>query len=489
MSESDGHLQNRALRRICNEIKVTMPPKNVKICFVLGYPRSDIGKGTLVAQLLAMVPNAHVIKFDGLLNTNATGRHTAQGQDDFGVYQQFNPGRPWTLNDNALILGGELYREFINAYGELENLRIRQHLSLYLELTIYRLWHKLERPQTLIVEVGGVLTDDEVEPLLKPVIQRLQRQRTNTEVILLTEMSHNGEYVKTRTVQDGMAMLLTHDINPTIIAVREPESLRGISIVERIENERIIANRLEENIGRSFHKIISIPFFSEDDIDTYKALVENRFLPYMLPPSNYGKRLVIGTTNKAKYEDFRRYLGNSYQLVQAGEVAKGRAIKIAEGSYSLEENAIAKARAWAILSGLPALADDTGFSLEGLGGEPGVMVRRWAGELGEEATHQDFWQHLQKKTQHLTNLNAEVEQCVAIVTPNGKTRVVFNRIGGYIDKEKVSQPYNGTAYPLAAAFVATGRAKTWSEMDDTEKRHFDEHFIDELHSALRELSV
>ena len=35
--------------------------------FVLGYPRSDIGKGTLVAQLLHVTENSDAIKFDGLL--------------------------------------------------------------------------------------------------------------------------------------------------------------------------------------------------------------------------------------------------------------------------------------------------------------------------------------------------------------------------------------------------------------------------------------
>src|SRR5690242_17994332 len=48
---------------------------------------------------------------------------------------------------------------------------------------------------------------------------------------------------------------------------------------------------------------------------------------------------------------------------------------------TFEENALAKARYFAALSGRPTLADDSGLAVEALGGRPGVMSKRWSGRV------------------------------------------------------------------------------------------------------------
>ena len=112
---SQVYENRKTIREITNLISQYSPNDDtVEYYFVLGYPRSDIGKGTLVAQLLSVTPNSDAIKFDGLLNTNANGRHTAVGHDDFGVYEKFNKGRRW--GREHYLLGGELYRDFIIIY-------------------------------------------------------------------------------------------------------------------------------------------------------------------------------------------------------------------------------------------------------------------------------------------------------------------------------------------------------------------------------------
>ena len=50
------------------------------------------------------------------------------------------------------------------------------------------------------------------------------------------------------------------------------------------------------------------------------------------------------------------------------------------------ENALAKARHAARLSGLPALSDDSGLCVEALGGEPGVHSAYYAGKEGDRAS-------------------------------------------------------------------------------------------------------
>ncbi|HEU4914680.1 MAG TPA: non-canonical purine NTP pyrophosphatase [Candidatus Saccharimonadales bacterium] len=479
MSESDLHLKNKTVRHIKQTIETCAMPDDIKICFVLSYPRSDMGKGTLVAQLLAGLDDADVIKFDGLLNTNKSGRHTTPGHDDFGTYEQFNPGRTWGADH--YILGGELYKNFIDTYGENENLRIKQHLSLYLEMTICTMWAAIGKPQVLFVEVGGVLTDPEVDPIFTPFIQRMQRVRDTTEVILLTESGYNGEYIKTKSIQDGVTMLLSHSITPTIVVVREPEVFMDDSNeLARIERERAIINRIEDNLGLTLYTVVSVPNFAADHMASYTSFAKKRIVPYLQPAGYDQKKVLIGTSNRAKYGDFIAYLGNDYELVMPNA-----RIDIPEGMHSLEENAAAKARAWCIMTGLPAIADDTGFFIRALNGEPGVAVRRWAGELPETATQEQFWDLLKHKTANLEDMSAYVEQCVAIAFPNGKVRIVRNRANGYIDKDKLDLPYNGSGYPLAAAFVATERTKSWDEMSADEKRAFDAAFISDLKAALR----
>jgi XTP/dITP diphosphohydrolase len=478
MSESDLHVKNRALRKLKGAIRDLWPPEDVKISFVTSYPRSDMGKGTFVAQLLATLEDTDVIKFDGLLNTNKSGRHTTPGHDDFGTYEQFSPSRTW--GKDSYILGGELYKNFIDNFGELENLRIKQHLSLYLELEVYRLWRNHGSARHLFIEIGGVLSDPEVEPIFVPLIQRLQKQRQNTEVILVTESGHNGEYVKTKTIQDGVSALLSNHITPTIIAAREPEILKKSSDFERIQNERAIINRIDDNLGHLFTKVVSIPFFKQQDMKEYTAFVEKRVVP--LFQSNKTIQVVIGTSNQSKFDDYKIYLNGKFELLKGSDLVPG--IDIPEGMHSIEENAIAKARTWAILTGKTAVADDTGFFVKALDGEPGIAVRRWGGELGEEADHVAFWQHLQKKLLPLDNTESYFDQCVAIVTPSGEVRILHNKTEGYIDKNKLKVPYNGTGYPLAAAFVAFGRQKAWDEMSDDEKRVFDADFIEDLEKNL-----
>jgi XTP/dITP diphosphohydrolase len=56
----------------------------------------------------------------------------------------------------------------------------------------------------------------------------------------------------------------------------------------------------------------------------------------------------------------------------------------------MEQNAIQKATAYAGLSGLLTLADDSGLEVDALGGEPGTFSRRYAGESAGDAERNDY---------------------------------------------------------------------------------------------------
>lgn len=91
------------------------------------------------------------------------------------------------------------------------------------------------------------------------------------------------------------------------------------------------------------------------------------------------KEVFVATGNMSKLSDYKLYLGDEYKLTSPKSA--NIKIEIPEGIDSIEDNAIAKARAYAIRTGKISIGDDTGFFIKELNGEPGVALRRWGGEL------------------------------------------------------------------------------------------------------------
>lgn len=90
------------------------------------------------------------------------------------------------------------------------------------------------------------------------------------------------------------------------------------------------------------------------------------------------RRLVIATTNPHKVEEFRELLaGVPFELVSLTDV--GVTADVEETGATFAENAAIKAVAYAAITGLPALADDSGLEIDAMDGAPGLYSARWAG--------------------------------------------------------------------------------------------------------------
>lgn len=96
-------------------------------------------------------------------------------------------------------------------------------------------------------------------------------------------------------------------------------------------------------------------------------------------------KLVIATHNQDKVEEIRHILSGLDAEVLTLEDF-GAVPETVEDGKTLEENALKKAREVRSLTGVSALADDTGLFVDALGGEPGIFAARYA---GEDATYQD----------------------------------------------------------------------------------------------------
>lgn len=96
------------------------------------------------------------------------------------------------------------------------------------------------------------------------------------------------------------------------------------------------------------------------------------------------KELVLASHNAGKLKELQAMLGDAVRLRSIGEFSQ---VEPDETGLSFVENAILKARNASRLSGLPALADDSGLAVDALGGAPGIYSARYAGGAGDAANN------------------------------------------------------------------------------------------------------
>jgi XTP/dITP diphosphohydrolase len=99
------------------------------------------------------------------------------------------------------------------------------------------------------------------------------------------------------------------------------------------------------------------------------------------------QRLILASNNAGKLKEFAQLLAPiGFELHPQGEFGVPEA---EEPFGTFVENALQKARHAARLTGLPALADDSGVCVNALGGAPGVVSARYAGEPKSDARNSE----------------------------------------------------------------------------------------------------
>jgi len=95
-------------------------------------------------------------------------------------------------------------------------------------------------------------------------------------------------------------------------------------------------------------------------------------------------QLVLASHNAGKLKELQAMLGDAVQVRSVAEFSR---VEPEETGLSFVENAILKARHAAKVSGLPALADDSGLAVDALGGAPGIYSARYAGGKDDAANN------------------------------------------------------------------------------------------------------
>ncbi|MCZ8334181.1 MAG: RdgB/HAM1 family non-canonical purine NTP pyrophosphatase [Rhodobacteraceae bacterium] len=178
-----------------------------------------------------------------------------------------------------------------------------------------------------------------------------------------------------------------------------------------------------------------------------------------------GDRLVVATHNKGKLEEISALL-EPFSVAVSGAAALGLA-EPAETEDSFVGNARIKAHAAALATGLPALADDSGITIDGLGGAPGVYTADWA----ETPQGRDFvlamtraWQELEAAAAPFPR-TAQFRCTLVLAWPDGHDEVFEGIMPG-----QVVWPMRGNqGHGYDPIFQPDGYAVTFGEMDRWEK--------------------
>ena len=141
------------------------------------------------------------------------------------------------------------------------------------------------------------------------------------------------------------------------------------------------------------------------------------------------RTLVIASNNPHKIREISDMLDDRLRVISMREA--GFEEEIDENGETFEENALIKARAVAKATGLCALGDDSGLSVDALDGDPGVHSARYAGMHGDDRANNDLL------IANLADVPAEDRTAqficaMALSLPNGEAHTVQGSCPGVI---------------------------------------------------------
>jgi XTP/dITP diphosphohydrolase len=175
-------------------------------------------------------------------------------------------------------------------------------------------------------------------------------------------------------------------------------------------------------------------------------------------------KAVFASRNRHKAEQVRVLLPD-IELTSVDEIAPD--LELAEPFDTFEANALAKARAVVEATGMAAVADDSGIEVDALGGEPGVLSARYA---GEGATDADNNAKLVERLRDVPEGDRTCRyRCVAVfVAPDG-TEVIAD---GSSEGRVVLEGRGELGFGYDPHVVPDGETRTMGEIPLDEKLRF-----------------
>ena len=175
------------------------------------------------------------------------------------------------------------------------------------------------------------------------------------------------------------------------------------------------------------------------------------------------KRLVAATHNAGKLREIGDLL-RPFGIEAVGSAALGL-LEPEETGSTFRDNAVLKAEAAARASGGAALADDSGLCVEALGGAPGVLSARWAGEARDFALAMARIERELRTARAPQPWRAYFISALALAWPDGRVEVFEGRVDG----ELLFPPRGTQGFGYDPIFRPDGHVRTFGEMSAAEK--------------------
>lgn len=187
-------------------------------------------------------------------------------------------------------------------------------------------------------------------------------------------------------------------------------------------------------------------------------------------------KLVIASHNPGKIREIAALLGPyGVTPVSAGELDLPEP---EETGTTFVANAELKALQAADLSGLPALADDSGLCVEALNGDPGIFSARWAGPSKDFGEAMRLVEDRMQATGPDHSRAAHFVCALALAWPDGHVEWFEGRVDGTL----VWPPRGDRGFGYDAMFLPLNAAETFGEMDPAAK-----HAVSHRADAFRKL--
>ncbi|BFU96771.1 MAG: Non-canonical purine NTP pyrophosphatase [Nitrospira sp.] len=173
--------------------------------------------------------------------------------------------------------------------------------------------------------------------------------------------------------------------------------------------------------------------------------------------------LVLATRNRHKGEELTALLSNlGIRVRTLAEFPN--APEVTEDGDTCEANAVKKARTIADVTGLPAVADDTGLEVDALGGRPGVFAARYA---GEHVSYEDNWRKLLNELAGVPRKRRQARflTVAALALPGGGIEVAQGTLEGVITDE----PAGTGGFGYDPVFHVPELGKTLAELSAEQK--------------------
>ncbi len=170
-------------------------------------------------------------------------------------------------------------------------------------------------------------------------------------------------------------------------------------------------------------------------------------------------KLVIASHNQGKVREIAELLGpHGIEPVSAGALGLPEPD---ETGTTFIANAELKALQAADLSGLPALADDSGLCVEALGGEPGIFSARWAGPDKDFSLAMRLVHDAVTAKGPEAGRNAHFMCALALAWPDGHVEAFEGRVDGVL----VWPPRGTQGFGYDPMFQPIGHSVTFGEME------------------------